>query len=271
MKYFIFLFLFSINFTYSQTNEVYIFNKSSLINIYDFNTVPNITSTTEIAQKGWKFYIDQKVSTGYVITFLKWTKNDSRNNNFYASETSQVVAGKTIKKESKVYFYISDVDYSDATEKYINESPKFSFVTGAITIPIKIRPSGDEVNADGSKVRPFDFTGEVNVGLSIGWRIRLHKNRRAFLIPSAGLNLTSISVDPITVRNDIIKSKTNVSSITPFIGIIGEYDSFQLSLLTGWDRLSGKVGENWVYQGKPWLGVGIGYNIFNTKGSEPNN
>lgn len=273
MKSIILILILTVNFAYSQTKEVFYFKQALPIKLYDLNQSPPIvTSTIEIAQKGWRFYVDHKITNGYIITFLKWTNDETRNDNFYSTKTTINVKGKkSTIKETKKYFFISDSDYSNATDKYVNNNPKWSFVTGAVTIPIKIRPSGDETDIDGNKIRPFDFTGEVNVGLSFGLRIRLNPNGKGFIIPTAGLNLTSISVDPSTVKNDILTSKTNASSITPFIGVIGEYDNFQLSLLTGWDRLAGKTGENWVYQGKPWFGLGLGYNIFNTKNNSPNN
>ncbi|WP_054851067.1 hypothetical protein [Olleya sp. ITB9] len=243
---------------------------------YDFTT-NTPSSKTIIAQKGWRFTIDQPDTSGYVIKFLKWDDEDNpKNQTIYAKvTTTQVISkkGNTISKNEEIinYYHISNSDFSDFTKEFTEEDPSLSFVTGAITVPIKIRPSGDQIDDEGNKTRPFDFTGDINIGVSVGLRIRLDKKGVGFLIPSAGINLTSVSIDENTVRNDIITSKTNASSLTPFIGIIGEYDNFQVALITGWDRLSGKTGENWIYQGKPWFGVGLGYNIFNTSNNNPSN
>jgi hypothetical protein len=219
--------------------------------------------------------MDHSDANGYVITFLKWDdENNPKNHSIYATvKSTQMLneAGETMSvKETQVnYYYITKVEFDNYAKKFIEEDPRYSFVTGAITVPIKIRPGGDLVDANGDKVRPFDFTGDINIGLSVGLRIRLDKKGMGFLIPSAGLNLTSVSIDESTVSDGIITSKTNASSLTPFVGFIGEYNSFQVALITGWDRLSGKTGENWIYQGKPWFGIGLGYNIYNTSNNNP--
>lgn len=264
MKHFSLLLFFVLSTAFSQDNVVYHFTKSTVINSYDLKANPQIVSKSiEIAQKEWRFVIDQEIASGYVIRFLKWNKNSPQNEKFYEAKTN---------KGERLYFYITTTQFNDNVEKYVNKNPRWSFVTGAITIPIKIRPGGDKKDTEGNLLRPFDFTGEVNVGLSIGLRIKMGSNNsKFFLIPSTGINLTAISVDESTVTNGFVTSKTNASSLTPFIGLICEYDSFQIALMTGWDNLSGRTGENWIYQGKPWFGIGLGYNIFNTSNNKPNN
>ena len=270
---FLFLILFAVTtLSYSQNDKVYRFTKSISIQEYDISKGSPDEDKKEIAQKGWLFKIDQDLDSGYVIRFLKWKKNEIRNKNFYSNTIMANKNGKEVKvDEAPKYFFISDSQFTDAISEYIGKAPWLSFVTGAITVPIKIRPSGEEMDAEGNKLRPFDFTGDINIGVSVGARIRLHPNGRSFVIPSAGINITSISVDPSTVKNEIITSKTNASSLTPFIGTTFEYDNFQASFLVGWDKLAGRTGENWIYQGKPWLGIGLGYNIFNTSNNTPRN
>lgn len=265
-------------FSQNDDEQVYYLTRTMNLKEYDFTQVPPaISANTIVAQKGWRFTIDQPDPTGYIIKFSKWEdKKDPRNQTIYAEvTTSQVVTrgGGTVTemKEDIKYYHILKKDFDDYVKEYVGKSPRYSFVTGAITIPIKIRPAGDNVNEEGNKLRPFDFTGDVNIGVSIGLRIRLDKKGLGYLIPSAGINLTSVSINENTVRNNIISSQTNASSLTPFIGLIGEYEGFQMALVTGWDRLSGNTGENWIYQGKPWFGIGLGYKIFNTNNKNPNN
>ncbi|WP_296385410.1 hypothetical protein [Winogradskyella sp.] len=279
MKSFLILLLsLSCSFSYSQNDDetVYYLTRTMSLEEYDFNTnSPTVPTKTIIAQKGWRFTVDQPNDDGYIIKFLKWPDdNNLKNQTIYATvTTAQVIdkkgKSKNINKETVNYYQISNSDYNEYAKKFLQPNPSLSFVTGAITVPIKIRPGGDKVDSEGNKLRPFDFNGDINIGLSFGFRIRLDKKGKVFLIPAAGINLTSISIDENTVKNGIITSKTNASSLTPFIGFIGEYDNFQVALMTGWDRLSGKTGENWIYQGKPWFGIGLGYNIFNTSNNNP--
>jgi len=264
-------------FSQNDSDTVHYFTQTIVLKEYDFTAnPPAATSKTLIALKGWRFTVDQVDANGdYVIKFLKWRGQDNPNNEtVYATVSTVAVMNKkgqsvTKKKEEINFYLISKSDFDNYTKPFEEANPLLSFETGAITIPIKLRPAGDRVDDDGNKVRPFDFSGEINIGLSIGLRIRLDKKGKGFLIPSGGINLTSVSIDESTVRNGIITSKTNASSLTPFIGLIGEYDNFQIAALTGWDRLSGRTGENWIYQGKPWFGIGLGYNIFNTSNNNP--
>lgn len=265
-------------FAQNNNDAVYYLTRTMSLKQYNFNANPPApSSTTIIAQKGWRFVVDQPDNTGYVIKFLKW-ENDNNPNNQTIYATVNTVAMldskgniQQVSQETINFYHITKQDFENFTKKYVQDNPKFGFVTGAITVPIKIRPAGSKKDSNGNKLRPSDFTGDINIGLSIGLRIRLDKSGKGFLIPSAGLNLSSVSIDENTVRNGVITTKTNASSLTPFMGIIGEYDKFQIALITGWDRLAGKVGENWIYQGKPWFGVGLGYNIFNTSNNKPDN
>jgi hypothetical protein len=279
MKSFLILLLsLSCSFSFSQNDDdtVYYLTRTMSLKKYDFTTSPpSVSSNAIIAEKGWRFTIDQPDASGYIIKFLKWNgDNNPKNQTIYATVTTAQVIDKkantiNIKEEAINYYHISKSDFDSYVKTFVQENPLLSFVTGAITVPIKIRPGGDKVDSEGNKLRPFDFTGDINIGLSIGLRIRLDAKAKSFLIPSAGINLTSVSIDENTIKNGVITSKTNASSLTPFIGLVGEYDNFQIALLTGWDRLSGKTGENWIYQGKPWFGIGLGYNIFNTSNNTP--
>ncbi len=263
----------------AQKNEIYKLTRSMAITSYDV-LKPNDTSGVKVtAQKGWQFVEDHKIKGGIVLSFLKWDNNETKNDSFYADyktiNKSRILSKKTkeIKEEEQIkLFFLSDANFKRFTEIVEKKEPKRSFVTGALTIPIKLRPGGSAVDEDGNRIRPFDFTGEINVGLSVGWRLAVKgTDNKLFVIPAVGLNLTSVSIDENTVRNDIISSSTNASSLSPFIGGVFEYDGFQMLLMTGWDHLSGRVGENWVYQGKPWYGLGLGFNIFNTKAGKPEN
>ena len=280
MKYFIlitFSFLCFMGYAQDTDETVYYLTRSINLDAYDLTAVPPSPISSDIIfQKGWRFVIDHTDDTGHVITFLKWEGGEANNKNKTIYATINTITttddqGKTnyIKEETVNYYHITFKTFKEYTKKYIEDNPRWGFVTGAITVPIKVRPAGSSEDDNGDKLRPSDFTGDINIGVSMGLRIRVDEGGKGFIIPSAGLNLTSVSIDESTVRNGLITTKTNASSLTPFVGVIGEYDKFQLAMIMGWDRLSGKIGENWIYQGKPWFGLGLGYNIFNTKQKAP--
>lgn len=282
MKYILLLLLCIASFSLkAQDDTVYVFNQSTVINRFDPKIPSKLDGNVEVAQKNWKFVVDHDNATGHIIRFLEWEGSDTsaRNEGFHQEVVSVSKTSfwskqpRTVEEPGDaVFFYITKAVFDKVVEEAPRKEPKRSFVTGALTIPVKMRPGGSATDDEGNKIRPFDFSGEVNVGLTIGLRMKVKgTNDKVFVIPSVGLNLTSVSIDESTVRNGLITSKTNASSVTPFTGLILEYDGFQLALMTGWDHLAGRTGENWIYQGKPWYGLGIGYNIFNTKAGKPKN
>lgn len=149
---------------------------------------------------------------------------------------------------------------------YRGNMPNRSFVTSAVTIPIKIRPGDGESGDD--KKRYFDFEGNVNIGLTAGLRDRISKNGRSYLNYIGGISIGSTKITPETVSTEL-NSETNASILTPFVGVIYEYNDFQIGAFLGWDHIGGKIGKSWIYQGKGWLGVGLGYSIFTTKDENP--
>jgi len=50
--------------------------------------------------------------------------------------------------------------------------------------------------------------------------------------------------------------------------VISLRNSFSLGAFVGWDFLSNKNENNWIYQGEPWIGIGIGISMFNLSGDK---
>ena len=191
-------------------------------------------------------------------------------------ELPQNALFKIIKKDSSGQLFVikifDDTDFENRlfgltefqvinySRVYDGDKPKWSFVSTAVTIPIKIRP-GDGKDGDDKK-RYFDFEGNVNIGLTAGIRRRISTNGTSYLSLFGGI---SVGSSKLTTDNSLVTSETNVSTLTPFIGLMFEYNDFEIGLFTGWDYASGKIGQSWDYNALPWLGVGLGYNIFTTK------
>jgi len=54
---------------------------------------------------------------------------------------------------------------------------------------------------------------------------------------------------------------TTVPAITIAAGVIFQFDSFQLGLLTGRDYASGELGDNWIYNTKQWYSFSLGFSF----------
>lgn len=189
---------------------------------------------------------------------------------------------KIIKKDSSGQLFVikifDDADFENRlfglteqqvinyAKEYDGDKPKWSFVSTAVTIPIKIRP-GDGKTGDDKK-RYFDFEGNINIGLTAGVRRRVSSNGSSYLSFFGGLSLGSTK---LTTDNSDVTSETNIGILTPFVGLMFEYNDFEIGVFTGWDHASGKIAQSWDYNALPWIGVGLGYNIFTTKNKNPKN
>ena len=259
-------FLYS-TFSYSQTEikvgEFYTINKN--IDVIELETnsmaLNTFSSTSILSFEDYKNKDALAIKSNNLVTIeanwrIKIIKID---NGIYAFNVVNQA-----NFESRI-FGMTKTEILTYATKYKYDMPKHSFVTSAITIPIKIRP-GDGENSEDTR-RYFDFEGNVNIGIAAGYRIRLSKTSKQFLSLLTGISIGSTKITPESVTEDFM-SETNASTLTPFLGVIYEYDNFEIGLFTGWDHLGGRIGKNWVYQGKTWIGIGLGYNIFTSKAKE---
>ncbi len=253
---------------YSQ-EESFILTKSVKLEMYDLINDKPFLNKTKVARKGWKFKIDHYVDGGVIIRFWPW--NSSKYDDEFYQEVK--IVGKK-KKYLPIYFYMDDATFDNATEEYViqEKEGKLSAQVGVVTIPIKLRPSNDEkyestgendFNNDrvGQLIRPFDFDGGFNLGLSLGLRYDFDEEYHFIVV--GGINIASEKIDNSVLRRIKVEENLNEASVSPFTGLILGRGNSQVTLLVGWDYLSGNIGDNWVYQGKPWVGVGLGLNIFN--------
>ena len=196
-----------------------------------------------VAEKGWEFMIDKVLDDNVVITFINWIESDAtliqRNKDF-------------VYDSSRKYFLLSH-DKLKSTTEIVPSRVEIEF--GTVTIPIKIRPgNGEHI--------PLDFYGNFNAGVGLSFKLR------NFINLYSGISITSVPVDSETT-NGVITSTTNAAALTPTIGVLKEVGQAQFGLFIGFDFLSRNLGENWIYQGRRWFGIGIGYNIFSiSKGQE---
>jgi hypothetical protein len=48
-----------------------------------------------------------------------------------------------------------------------------------------------------------------------------------------------------------------------------EFERFQIGLLFGTDLISNPNQNDWAYQGKPWLSIGLGYSLLTAPANSP--
>lgn len=142
-----------------------------------------------------------------------------------------------------------------------------SFTWGAVTVPIKIR------FGDGDSTY-FGFEPTANLGLTAGYRYQIKGRANHALNVLGGTSIGSTSFRKV----DFETAYVNTDTVTDFsgtglvlstiLGLVYQYDSFQIGLFTGLDFLPNELGRQWKHQGIPWLGVGIGIGLFSKEKEE---
>ena len=46
------------------------------------------------------------------------------------------------------------------------------------------------------------------------------------------------------------------------LGMLYQYETFQVGVFTGVDVIPGELGRNWKHQGRPWIGFALGVSLF---------
>lgn len=144
------------------------------------------------------------------------------------------------------------------------------FSISALTVPIKYRFKDREQNLS------EDFTTGFNVNLFFGkaWgRTKfLHRKKvglKTFTekftfgaligASTVELNINNTSLDATPLPKE---SKINKGLFSFGFGGVYTYDKINFGLFYGWDYAIGDDSEKWNYNKEPWLGFGIGYEIF---------
>lgn len=160
------------------------------------------------------------------------------------------------------YFCIkaSDLVEGKVRKKYQTWKPLLS--VGALAIPVKIRFG---VNPDSSQHVPMDFTTDFTLGSTAGIKFRISKYDKNYLNLLGGIGITSVIADSTSTRGVVKESNSKLSAFTMTTGILAEFNGFQVGGFVGWDfvgRSVSKFGNSaWDYQGKPWIAIGMGYQI----------
>ncbi|WP_430408810.1 hypothetical protein [Kordia sp.] len=254
------LICFPLNAQTDITEGRHFFNKTIQLSQCDFagTIITPATPNKEVIQKGWIFTIENiDGNEDYIIQVAKFTGGSSK---------SKAQNLKTFQDSNfeNIYFKLSKNQYTQYAERWIKRG---QFIVGASTTLVKIRFGNGERDED--KVIYSEFGNDFNVGITCGYRFTPNFKSKTSISAVGGISFTSIKVTPETTRN-FIESESNQSAITFSGGLVFEINKFQISLFTGIDAMSGKIGKNWIHRNRPWLGIGFGFQIFKTKGATDN-
>jgi hypothetical protein len=212
---------------------------------YDASSPGSPMSPPERAQ----FEYVQTVETNVVIRFLTW-RSDSLRTLF-----NNVRSGGLAP-----FFCLSNSDFNRFTARRYPKGPQaWELAAGTLILPVKIR----------SGATGFDFSKDVTLGTTAGARYRLSSVRNIYGSVLGGVGLSSASLNAANTNNKVT-TVTDRSAFTWTAGVMLEIDKFQFGGFFGQDRISDPNQRDWIYQGKTWLAIGLGYSLFGSASSNAN-
>lgn len=185
--------------------------------------------------------------TAVIIRFWVWKSK-------FSEAIKEYNYDSTANDKSK-YFLMSKTDFQEKTIRRYNSRP--SFTMGSVVLPFKIRS------------RSFSFTGDVGIGAVAGAKFRLGKySDNNFFNVLVGIALSQVNLDSTNTMGTITTSSPvqTPSALTASVGGVFEFSNIQIGVFVGRDYINNNDLVNWVYQGKTWVSIGVGYALF-TKSS----
>lgn len=150
-------------------------------------------------------------------------------------------------------FSLSVSDFKKLTNKYYNKFRGFKY--GAYTVPIRLRKSSGK----------FEFDSNLSLGANLLGRFGSRSNENLFVDLSLGISLTKVSLHKenslLGIDNSDF-SEIDVLSPTAFTVSVGAFfnlaENVNVGAYLGWDSLSSADNKSeWVFNRKPWLGIGL--------------
>lgn len=152
------------------------------------------------------------------------------------------------KFNSNKYFLLTKADFALSCSDNTDAS-KWAISYGALVIPFKFRPTKSI------------FTNNTNLGSSVYFQYALSKDWAHGVV--LGVSLSSVTLDSLST-NYKIKTNTDRPAFTPSLSYVISYKNISFTAGLGTDIISktSVVEKSWIFNGKPWIGFGLGINLF---------
>ena len=208
---------------------------------------------------GFQFNISRSITGGYVIVIVRWKKNDTFNKLYRGTASS--IATK--------YYWLTATQFTNSCEQ-LQQGGTVSLVTASTLIKFRPGRFNPIIGADGKAYSVnTDIGNDFTIGLLASLKFTPADSKKN-IYGLVGFNYSAIKVTPATTQ-DFITSETTVGSVAPTLGLEIQIDKVQIGLISGIDILTGDVNRYWVYRGRPWFGLGIGFNLFKSYGTGTDN
>lgn len=213
-----------------------------------------------------KFTITGTKDQYYKVYFWNWSENSERINtleergkNKSPKENAEL---NKLKEENRKYKELN-FDVANKEQRYflipiekIDETSipiykKWSSTIGALTFPFKYRFNNND----------FEPSFNMNAVGGVKWNPAYVGNHTFSLLFGVGASSVRLKTKNINTTTSL-QNEIDAAAITFSMNLVYEFKPLQIGISTGIDNVFNNTQYNWSNQGKPWLSLAIGINVF---------
>jgi len=166
--------------------------------------------------------------------------------------------------DNRRYFTIGKDTLTQYCEEY-KKVKTWNINYGALATTFKLR------------FRRFSFSDNLSLGGAIYYQRKMKRDTAWTWGFIGALSLSSVTLDSSTTNlhtKPLLTTSTSRPAFSPSVHYAITYKNIDLTVGIGWDLLSKPTSAatatatnpeaGWIYNNKPWLGIGIGFNLFST-------
>ena len=205
------------------------------------------------------------------------SSNTSIKNPSFDEKDPSLIDSQFKLNDSSYFFIVNKKRKNLGSPNTYISIPYRTWEVGVTTIPLKLRKGGNveiQNKYDGSDTTftrkiQNETLASINAGLYIGHKwgssrfySKKENNHNSWAVTLAGFfGPTAIS---LTDKNTTVSGTPESTQLGWSFGGTGifSYRGINLGVYYGWDFLSNKsLADIWYFNGKPWIGFGVGYKI----------
>ena len=194
------------------------------------------------------FLLTQSKEVNYLEPQFIYTYLGCENDECYVTALP-FSSGPDIKNGLDRREYYNDKVFTISKSQFISKLKPFDNAIGKLTIGVLTLPFRIRLQDE------WSFETTFNLGVTAG----IHIKRNIFLQLGTQIGSSEISSSNADIEDG--KSIT-ASTLSLVSGIMYEYKKAQIGIYLGADLINNQSEYDWIHHGKPWISLGIGYDIY---------
>lgn len=239
-------------------NGYFLRDKSKTVVVYDrVGNSPPVAAGARDLDGTWYFRIAKNTTVTYQgASYTAITIGGTGCNGSTTGDCKDCVAptGLLSRCDWGKSFWIPTAEIADI--ELIEAFQRESFVNlTLLNVPMKVRPS--------LGTTPAILDNDFNAGASfnVKWRLSTTKERFVNMVIMLGLQ-SLVMTDQNNTQLTADGGSENTSGILYGGGLYFQFDRIQIGGLVGFDTAFGYRSFDYIYQNKPWIGLGLGFDVF---------